>query len=340
MTIKIFKLKIRKIWFIAPFIVGISTAGVTEPNLSEPIKAADQQEKSKLLGYGTMLLAGDVDALTDTAIDSVVEEGVGISKSFLGRYFPTVEIGVISVGGEKPQWNFLVVAPLSDENDIHNTIFTQASANYYDDRTTLNLGLGYRSLSEDKKTLVGINAFYDHELRYDHGRMSVGVEALSTMWEMRANKYYAATDWKTGRYGNQERALDGFDIEAGIPLPFMNWATVFVKHFEWQAYGGTDNKEGQDVSFRAHFPGFLTGLEVEAGRSFYTGSTYSDENFITLNYNITELFQDKSLRKSDWVSKQAYKLESMEGQRFQKVRRSNVIVKQVISGFSNKVKGI
>ena len=31
----------------------------------------------------------------------------------------------------------------------------------------------------------------------------------------------------------QERALDGWDIEAGLPLPYMNWATVFVKHYEW-----------------------------------------------------------------------------------------------------------
>jgi adhesin/invasin len=246
----------------------------------------------------------------------------------------------MSVGGEKPQWNFLVVAPLSDENDIFNTVFTQVSANYQDNRTTLNLGLGYRSLSQNKKTLLGINAFYDHELRYDHGRASVGIEALSTMWEMRANKYYALTDAKTGRYGNTERALHGFDVEAGIPVPYMNWATVFVKHFEWQAYGGKDDKEGQNVSLRARFPGFLTGLELEAGRSFYSDSTYSDENFISASYNLTELFKDKPSAQVPWVSSQAFKLESMEDQRFQKVRRSNVIVKQITSAFAAKVSGI
>jgi len=331
----------KKHLLIAPIILGFAATGVTESNLGESLKASEEKEKSEFLDYGTMLLARDVEALSDTAINSVVEEGVGISKSFLERYFPTVEIGTTSMGGEKPQWNFLVVAPLSDESDIHNTVFTQVSANYQDNRTTLNLGLGYRSLSDDKKMLLGINTFYDHELRYDHGRMSVGVEALSTMWEMRANKYYALTDEKTGRYGNTERALHGYDIEAGVPLPYMNWATVFVKHFEWNAYSGVDDKEGQNVSLRARFPGFLTGLEVEAGRSFYSGSTYSDENFITASYNLTELFKDKPSAQEAWVSDQAFKLESMEDQRFQKVRRSNVIVKQIVSsGFAAKVSGI
>jgi len=50
------------------------------------------EDQSKLLSLGKTLLAGDVDTLADTAINSVVEEGVGITESFLERYFPTVEI--------------------------------------------------------------------------------------------------------------------------------------------------------------------------------------------------------------------------------------------------------
>ena len=332
-----------KKWLLVPIALGIAASGMTESSLQGEYNNDFESDKQTLSDYSTMLLAGDVDNLADTAINSVIDEGVGISKSFLERYFPTVELGGLSMGGEKPQWNVLVVAPLSDESDIHNTIFTQVSANHKDDRTTLNLGLGYRSLSEDKTTLLGINAFYDQELRYNHGRMSVGLEALSTMWEMRANKYVATTDWKTGRYGNQERALDGFDVEAGVPLPFMNWATVYVKHFEWKTYGSVADKEGQNLSLRARLPGALEGLEIEAGRSFFSGSTYSDESFISVNYNVTELFKKTPRKNTAWVNNQAYKLESMEDQRFQKVRRSNTIVKQIgtgSGGFATKVSGI
>ena len=211
------------------------------------------EDQSKLLSLGKTLLAGDVDTLADTAINSVVEEGVGITESFLERYFPTVEISYGAAGGEKPTAGLLIVAPLTDKEDIFNTVFTQVSGFYQDNRTTLNLGLGYRHITDNKKYLYGINAFYDHEFPYDHGRTSVGVEAMSTMWEVRGNKYWATTDWKTGRRGQQERALDGYDLEAGIPLPYMNWTTVFIKHFKWDAYDGADDLEGQDLSFRAHF---------------------------------------------------------------------------------------
>jgi len=284
------------------------------------------EDQSKLLSLGKTLVAGDVDTLADTAINSVVEEGVGITESFLERYFPTVEISYGAAGGEKPTAGLLIVAPLTDKEDIFNTVFTQVSGFYQDNRTTLNLGLGYRHITDNKKFLYGINAFYDHEFPYDHGRTSVGVEAMSTMWEVRGNKYWATTDWKTGRRGNQERALDGYDIEAGIPLPYMNWATVFIKHFQWDAYDGADDLEGQDLSLRAQFPDFLTGLEVEAGRSFYRD--YRNESFVKVSYNLTEIFKEKKSYREPWFNKTAYRLESVEHKRFEKVRRENIIVKQ------------
>lgn len=328
----------KNIWLYLPILLSITSNSFSDSNLdSLDRKNPNQGQKNEYYDYGTMLLAGDVDALTDTAINAAVEESVGISKSFLERYFPTVEIGFKAKGGQKPTSNILIVAPLSDEKDIFNTVFTQISGNYQDNRTTLNLGLGYRKLSQNKKTLLGVNAFYDHEFPYNHGRTSLGVEALSTMWEMRGNKYWATTDWKKGRGGLNERALDGYDIEAGIPIPYMNWATVFVKHFEWDAYDGKADPEGQDVSLRARFPGALTGLELEAGRTFYRES-YDDESFILISYNLTEIFKKDKTNRQPWINKTAYQLESMEDQRFQKVRRSNTIVKQV--QFSAKAKGI
>jgi hypothetical protein len=288
------------------------------------------EDQSKLLSLGKTLVAGDVDTLADTAINSVVEEGVGITESFLERYFPTVEISYGAAGGEKPTAGLLIVAPLTDKEDIFNTVFTQVSGFYQDNRTTLNLGLGYRHITDNKKFLYGINAFYDHEFPYDHGRTSVGVEAMSTMWEVRGNKYWATTDWKTGRRGQQERALDGYDIEAGMPLPYMNWATVFIKHFQWDAYDGADDLEGQDLSLRAQFPDFLTGLEVEAGRSFY--KDYRNESFVKVSYNLTEIFKEKKSYREPWFNKTAYRLESVEHKRFEKVRRENLIVKQTRGG--------
>jgi len=232
-----------------------------------------------------------------------------------------------------------VVAPLSDPDDIFNTYFTQGSVFYEDNRTTLNLGLGYRKLSDNKMLLTGINAFYDHEFPYDHGRTSIGLEARTTVWEINANKYWATTKWKTGKSGYEERALDGYDIEAGVPLPYMNWATVFVKNFQWDSeISGSKDIKGNDVRLRAFMPG-IDGLEIQAGRILYSDSTGTDESYINIRYNVTEFFKDKPTNVTQWISKDAYKLESMEDRRFDRVRRTNTIVKQIKS-IGVKVSGI
>ena len=320
-------------WLLAPLTILAGSYMSLHAEPSDPAnKATLSQEQSQFLDLGQMMLAGDVDALANLAIDSATEQGVGVTKSFLEKYFPTVELSLDMAGGSKPTSGILVVAPLSDEKDIFNTYFTQMSAFYQDNRTTLNLGLGYRKLSDDKTLLMGVNAFYDHEFPYDHGRTSLGVEARTTMWEINANKYWATTKWKTGKNGFEERALDGYDIEAGVPLPYMNWATVFVKHFQWDTYDSTPDLKGENVSLRAQFPGMLTGLEMEAGRTFKSGSTYDDENFLKVSYNLTELFANNKKAPRPWVSDYAYKLASMEDRRYEKVRRENNIVKQINSG--------
>ncbi len=56
----------------------------------------------------------------------------------------------------------------------------------YDDRTTLNLGLGYRRLNADETWMTGFNVFYDHELSDNHKRNGVGFEVVSSVLESRA----------------------------------------------------------------------------------------------------------------------------------------------------------
>ena len=315
-------------WVLAPLTIIAGSYMSLHAETFEPgNKATLSQEQSQFLNLGQMMLAGDVDALANLAIDSASEQGVGITKSFLEKYFPTVELSVDMAGGSKPTTGILVLAPLSDEKDIFNTYFTQMSAFYQDNRATFNLGLGYRKLSDDKTLLMGANVFYDHEFPYDHGRTSLGVEARTTMWEINANKYWATTKWKTGKDGFEERALDGYDIEAGVPLPYMNWATLFVKHFQWDTYEGIPELKGENVSLRAQFPGMLTGLEMEAGRT-YKANDLGDENFLKVSYNATELFANNKKAAPPWVSDYAYKLKSMEDHRYDKVRRTNIIVKQ------------
>ena len=246
--------------------------------------------------------------------------------------WPTVEVSFETKEGGKPTTGILVVAPLSDQEDIENTLFTQVSAFYTDNRTTLNAGLGYRHMEFDNTLMLGVNAFYDHEFPYDHGRYSIGLEARSTVGEINANMYQATTKWKSAKTGFEERALDGWDIEAGLPLPYMNWATVFVKRYKWDGVDGAKDLKGNDAQLRAYVP-ILPGLEIQAGRTFKDDD--KDSNYFIATFNIAEAFSNKPNQQVQWFNDTAYKLESMEDRRYEKVRRKNIIVKQVSARYEH-----
>lgn len=264
-----------------------------------------------------------IDKTKQDAINQATSLAVTNTKSYLDTLFPTVEVSLSKglndnhfVGG------ILVVSPLSDPKNVLNTTFTQGSIFLHDDRKTFNLGLGHRVLEFNKKLLLGVNAFYDHEFPYDHQRTSIGLEARSSVGEINANKYWALTKWKKAGISD-ERALDGQDIEAAIPLPYINWAKASVRHFKWEAVDGASDLKGNDYSLRAEVPIFR-GLSIEAGvRDF---NNKKDEHFVRLTWSPKPPVD--TLKTPQLVSNEAYTLTSMEDRRYEKVRRENLIVKQ------------
>ncbi len=295
-----------------------------------------QDSKTKeLFNRGQQLIAGGTDALVNQAESYANEKGVGVAKSFLEKYFPTVELQVDMFDTKKTTSGVLIVVPLSDPKDIKNTFFMQDSVYHNDNRTTVNLGLGYRRLEMDNKLLLGVNAFYDHEFPYDHGRTSIGLEARTTIGEVNFNQYFATTDWKTAKGTNQERALGGTDLEVGLPLPYMNWAKLYGRGFIWYGEDNTKDLKGGDISLRAQVPG-IPGLSVEGGRRLFSTSGYTDESFLRVNLNVTDLYALKTTQPL--FSDRAYSFDSMENQRYAKVRRENLIIKQKQGGIG--IKGI
>jgi adhesin/invasin len=278
---------------------------------------------TKILSLGTKVAQNGVDGLKSEGLSSINSGATGITKSFLEKYFPTVEVSLDLFESNKPTSSLLILAPLSDPDDVKNTFFTQDSVYYQDNRTTINMGLGYRRLEMDNKLLLGVNAFYDHEFPYNHGRTSLGLEARSTVGEVNFNRYWAASGWKNGADGLEEHALGGTDLEAGVPLPYMNWAKLYVRGFIWNAYDGVADLKGNDISLRAQAP-FMQGLAIEAGHRNF--NNLPSEDFIKISYNLMSLMKPQAAQPL--ISQNAYSLSSMENKRYDKVRRENLIVKQ------------
>ena len=130
-------------------------------------------------------------------------------------------------------------------HETKNTfVFNQTSISSFDSRTTANLGFGVRHINDDETVIMGVNAFYDYELDSEHKRTGFGVELLTSLLEMRANKYNAVSGTIT-HDGINETALDGHDIKITGNLPYFYSSNIYFKQSEFKDGAGykTENDE-------------------------------------------------------------------------------------------------
>ena len=268
---------------------------------------------STLLVFGLSAHAADIKNKFMNNFNSYLNDS-------LGQLFPTSEVSLGSGTTNEVTGSILVVKPLSDINDNENVLFTQASLFLSDDsRETLNLGIGKRKLVNNDTLLIGANLFYDHELDYDHQRASVGIEAISSVGSFRLNQYYGLSGWTTGLDNVQEKALNGQDIEVGAPLPYLPWTNFSYRSFQWDGASGAADLKGDEISLEAKLP---IGLNIEVGKRSNDGVT-EDNEFLKLTWTCCNKNQEEIS-----ISDTAYNLTSVVDQKFAKVKRQNLIVKQ------------
>jgi hypothetical protein len=157
----------------------------------------------------------------------------------------------------------------------------------------------------------------------------------STAFEFNSNIYKGRTGFKAGRDGAIEKALGGHDVEVGAQVPYLPWAKVFAKKFQWdKAEAVYDDLKGEVYSLRLDAP-MIDGLVIEAGRTSF--DTRQDTDFVKLSYKLN--FGQKTSEPNPLiVDNVAFRFGSMKDHRLDKVRRSNIIVKQV--QFSATVSGV
>lgn len=328
----------------------VSSLSLTGTGFAQENRAAPQLETDPLTSaapdnIGSRVFDGvknvrDVSSAKSSILSLAASESVSVAQSLLSGYFPTAEVSLKLQDGNKPEGGILILKPLSPADVIDRTVFTQGSVHLKDGRTTVNIGIGYRRLERDDTLLVGVNAFYDHEFPYRHGRSSVGFEARTTVGELNANIYNSHTNWHSAETGFEEKALSGADIELGLPLPYLNWSKIYVRSFNWRSVlEGVPDIRGRDISLRADMPGqLLKGIAIEAGHRNFDNER--NEKFLTMSYDIGRALSRVAGAQKQWVSKSAFVLGSMEDQRFEKVRRENHIVKQTRASGSITIGGV
>ena len=265
-------------------------------------------------------LSANAQDLKNKATNKITSELNKSLTSGLANIFPTAEVSLSSGKTQKVKGNILVVMPMSDIDDKKNVTFTQGSIYFSDnDQETLNLGIGQRRLLDNENLMIGANMFFDEEFTSRHRRASFGLEAITSVGSLRANQYYGLSGWKTVN-DIQEKALDGHDMEVGAPLPYLPWTKAYYRTFEWEGASGVGDLKGDEMSLEANLP---FGLNVEVGKRSNDNSS-KDREFVSLTWRCCY----KSDQQTFGISDKAYSLTSVSDQRFQKVRRQNLIVKQ------------
>lgn len=158
-----------------------------------------------------------------------------------------------------------------------------------------NLGGGYRWMYNDG--VFGLHSWYDnHEsnTRHRYEQVSFGAEYLSPGLDLRANGYvptgnrenflriidpgtetfYQQNQILTIGTGLYERALNGFDVEAGVPMPFLNWL---------RGYAGAyllNDKNDETWGFKSRF-------EARLAEGVILNAVVTDDERYSTNVNLS-----------------------------------------------------
>jgi len=141
----------------------------------------------------------------------------------------TTEVSVDLRENHKPDYSILGVREIDKTNN--GNLFTQFSLfnteKNNSERTVGNIGFGQRMLSDDNTMMTGYNVFWDYD-SYGNSRTSFGLEARNAVLDFAGNYYLNLGDGI-----DEEKPLEGYDLNLASQVPYMHWADVFVNAYEW-----------------------------------------------------------------------------------------------------------
>ena len=277
------------------------------------------------LGFSLTVNADDSEQIKSSLMSrmtssasSFVSTGIG---ALLSPNFDTVEVSANLKEGNSS----VDIGALKAFGDNPNSfLFNQNNLDRYDERTTLNLSLGYRTLNEDETWMTGVNAFYDHEFPDDHKRNGVGFEVVSSVLESRVNIYNGTTGYINDKSGTDSKALDGRDMGFTVALPYMPGMKFGMNAFAWKGIDGMKDKKGRKYTLGGNLS---DNLSLEYIRTDYKDAATKDTDSIALNYT-WNFGQDNTQPKLFEFSSSAYELTKLGDERYNLVQRENRIVKK------------
>ena len=258
-----------------------------------------------------------ISALKDKKINTLSNQISKSISSFVEEHFENMKYLDFNIDAQeylKPTFSIMSVNEIKKLDN--GTIFNQTSINTHDGDETINIGFGTRRLLNDNTMILGANAFYDHQLTESHERVGVGVEAITSDFDLRYNHYSAMSGRRTNAEGTIERALDGWDLRGDYHLPIDHDVNIFVSAFEFEnpesvsSYKETGNKFGLDAK--------VGNFAIEAG--YMDDNQENDAYFGNIKY-VVNFGSDNQ----DHSSSNSKSLTDVSDRLYEPVKRENKI---------------
>ena len=259
---------------------------------------------------------GKISSFKDAKINAYTQQFTDSINSFVKNNFENNKYLDFSIDTQeylKPTFSIMSVNEIKKLDN--GTIFNQTSINTHDGDETINIGFGSRKLLNNNTLLLGANTFYDHQLTESHKRSGVGVEAITSVFDVRANYYNAISGRRINSEGTIERALDGWDLRGDYNSPIHEDLSLFVSAYQFEnpedisAYKEKGNKFGVDAK--------LGNFAVEAG--YMNDNQGNDDYFGNVKYVVNFGSNDNS------SSSKSKKSKDVSDQLYQPVKRENKI---------------
>ena len=242
------------------------------------------------------------------------------TESALSKIFKNAKVDIVGIDNSKPEFEVGFVASLDEMENA--TTFQQTIVNAFDGRTTLNFGMGHRVMSQDRRWMTGLNAFYDHEFPDNHQRASLGLELISTPLSLTGNYYQGISGYKSDANGGEQKPVDGFDAKLSAALPYLPGVNASYETSKWFGEDGVADLTRETYGLTGQLSkNFLIAVEKAE-----FSDNRDDRESVRLSYQWSP--SDHEPPTIFDVSYQPWIFDSVESERYRFVDRENKILKQ------------
>lgn len=257
-----------------------------------------------------------------------------IADSERPEWLDRTDVSITEAEDDSINFAFETIQPLMETPETkRHTVFVQGRVASKKSDVTINLGIGYRNLTDDESMLYGINGFLDQTTEYGHSRASVGLEAMGKTFTFRGNYYSALSGEKKktkGAITTYQEALDGYDVSVDTPVPYVPWMRARATGYNFSAKKGFKDVSGTRVTVFGNIRPDI-GFELGVNDDNYNGSD-AFLKVVWALHGTTNNGINASLLDGQLTSDAAYAERDLRQHTLDKVVRQNSVTVQTRGG--------